>query len=244
MSDGDVASDATAVIAAAGSGERLGAGGPKALLEIAGRPMLEWSLLAFAQSSSVSAATVAAPPERVGAIEDLVGRVRERGESAMPTTVVAGGQSRSESVAAAARGVETELTIVHDAARPLVTPELIDAVAGKLAAAEGCDGVIAASPITDTVKQAGGGLRVERTLDRSALWAAQTPQAFRTEALRLALASGDLGAATDDAMLVERNGGTVLVHEAPPDNVKVTNELDMRVAELLLADRTADRLAR
>jgi 2-C-methyl-D-erythritol 4-phosphate cytidylyltransferase len=206
--------------------------------------MLEWSLLAFAQSSSVSAATVAAPPDRVEAIEDLVGRAREGGEAAMPTTVVPGGSSRSESVAAAARGVKTELTIVHDAARPLVTPALIDALADELTAAEGCDGVIAASPMADTVKQAGGGLRVERTLDRSLLWAAQTPQAFRTEVLHRALSSGDLGAATDDAMLVERQGGTVLIHEAPPENIKVTNELDRRVAELLLADRSADRLAR
>jgi 2-C-methyl-D-erythritol 4-phosphate cytidylyltransferase len=214
------------------------------MVAIAGRPMLEWSLSAFEASESVSAAIVAAPPDRIDEVGAVV-RAREGGETAMPTTVVAGGESRSESVAAAARAIDTELMIVHDAARPLVTPELIDAVVGELAATEGCDGVIAAAAITDTVKRAGEGRRVERTLDRTALWAAQTPQAFRTEALRRALSAPDVHEATDDAMLVERLGGTVLIHEAPPENIKVTTRLDARLAELLLGQRAAarDRLA-
>jgi 2-C-methyl-D-erythritol 4-phosphate cytidylyltransferase len=98
--------------------------------------------------------------------------------------------------------------------------------------------VVAAAPVTDTIKQVARGVEVDRTLDRSSLWAAQTPQAFRADVLREALASTTLLAqATDDAMLVERIGGRVLLHRAPAENIKVTTPLDLRVAELLLAER-------
>jgi 2-C-methyl-D-erythritol 4-phosphate cytidylyltransferase len=203
---------------------------------VAGRPMLGWSLDAFARSRAVVAGVVAAPPGQLDAVAELAGR-SARGEGGKTFRVVSGGESRSESVAAGLAAVETEVTVVHDAARPLVTPELIDAIVEELVS-EGCEGVIAATRATDTVKQAAG-REVERTLDRSTLWAAQTPQAFRTAALRRALdLSGELAEATDDAMLVERQGGRVLLHEAPPENVKVTTELDLQVAELLLRQRS------
>jgi 2-C-methyl-D-erythritol 4-phosphate cytidylyltransferase len=149
--------------------------------------------------------------------------------------VVAGAASRSGSVAAVLERVDSELVAVHDAARPLAGPELFDAVLGELASDPDAAAVICAAPLTDTVKRAGGDRVVEATLDRSALWAAQTPQAFRTEALREALAGGDLAAATDDASLVEALGHRVLLHEAPAENVKVTTPADLRLAELLLA---------
>ena len=98
--------------------------------------------------------------------------------------------------------------MVHDAARPLVTPELIDAVVERLASDQDAAGVIAAAPVTDTIKRAADDDRVEETLDRAGLWAVQTPQAFRADALREALSDPDsLPEATDDAMLVERRGG-------------------------------------
>ena len=219
------AARATALIAAAGSGERLGAGGPKALVPLGGRPMLQWSLDAFAAASTIGAAVVAAPPELAGGLD------------AGGAAVVAGGETRSQSVALALEAVETELVVVHDAARPLVTAGLIDAVVGALDADEEADGVVAAAPVTDTIKQVGEGSAVERTLDRSALWAVQTPQAFRSAALREAAEAADLSAATDDAMIVEKAGGRVLVHAAPADNLKVTTALDLRLAELLLAER-------
>jgi 2-C-methyl-D-erythritol 4-phosphate cytidylyltransferase len=126
--------------------------------------------------------------------------------------------------------------VVHDAARPLLTPGLIDAVVGELAAEEDAAAVIAASQVTDTIKLASDAGQVERTLDRSGLWAVQTPQAFRAEALRDALSDPDsLPDATDDAMLVERRGGRVLIHSSSADNLKVTTPFDLRVAELLLA---------
>jgi 2-C-methyl-D-erythritol 4-phosphate cytidylyltransferase len=214
------------VIAAAGSGQRLGAGGPKAFVELAGRPMLEWALEAVRAADSVAEVIVAAPPGSES-------RVSELGVAA-----VAGGEHRSESVANALELAGEDLVVVHDAARPLVTPGLIDAVVEELAAEEGAAGVIAAAPVTDTIKEASEDGRVERTLDRSRLWAVQTPQAFRAEALREALADREaLAGATDEAMLVERGGGEVLIRPAPPENIKVTTPLDLRAAELLLRER-------
>ncbi|MEK6276794.1 MAG: 2-C-methyl-D-erythritol 4-phosphate cytidylyltransferase [Actinomycetota bacterium] len=212
------------MIAAAGSGERLGAGGPKAFVELAGKPLLDWSLEAFRAASSVGPIIIAAPP---GEQE----RIQAEG-----VEVVAGGSTRSESVAAAMELVGEEVVVVHDAARPLVTAELVDAVVADLLDDPDAGAVVAAAPVTDTIKQVARGMEVDRTLDRSSLWAAQTPQAFRAEQLREALASTALLAqATDDAMLVERIGGRVLLHEAPAENLKVTTPLDLRIAELLLS---------
>ncbi len=214
------------MIAAAGSGQRLGAGGPKAFVELAGRPMLEWSLDAFRAASSVDEIVVAAPPGEDEAVAEL------------GVVAVAGGEHRSESVANALALCGGEIVVIHDAARPLVTPGLIDAVVEELAAEADAAGVIAATPVTDTIKQAGDEGQVERTLERDGLWAVQTPQAFRIEALREALSDPDsLPAASDDAMLVERRGGRVLIHSTSPDNLKVTTPFDLRVAELLLRER-------
>ncbi|HET6998069.1 MAG TPA: 2-C-methyl-D-erythritol 4-phosphate cytidylyltransferase [Solirubrobacterales bacterium] len=232
-------------MAAAGSGERLGAGGPKAFVPLAGRPMIEWSLDAFRACESVRSIVVAAPP---GHDHDLAGDL----------TVVAGGATRCESVTNAMAVVETELVAIHDAARPLLTPELVEALVADLDANQEAAGVIAASPVTDTIKQATrvgskgpnralgsqddhkSQLEVERTADRTVLWAAQTPQVFRTGELRAALAVDEAirDAATDEAMLVEQAGGTVLLQLTPGENIKVTTPLDLRVAELLLAERS------
>jgi 2-C-methyl-D-erythritol 4-phosphate cytidylyltransferase len=214
------------VIAAAGSGQRLGAGGPKAFVELAGRRLLDYSLEAFRAAGSISEIVVAAP----GGREDEV--------AGLGVVAVAGGEHRSESVANALSLCAGELVVIHDAARPLVTSGLIDAVVEELADEEGAAGVIAATPVTDTIKRTSDGGQVERTLDRAGLWTVQTPQAFRTAALRDALSDPDsLPDATDDAMLVERRGGRVLIHSASPDNIKVTTPFDLRVAELLLRER-------
>jgi 2-C-methyl-D-erythritol 4-phosphate cytidylyltransferase len=214
------------VIAAAGSGQRLGAGGPKAFVELAGRPMLEWSLDAFRAASTIAEIVVAAPP---GQDDTVV----EKG-----VVSVAGGEHRSESVANALALCGEEFVVVHDAARPLVTPGLIDAVVEELAGDQEAAGVIAATPVTDTIKLADREGGVDQTLDRSGLWAVQTPQAFRADALRKALADPDsLPDASDDAMLVERQGGRVVIHSTAPENLKVTTPFDLRVAELLLRER-------
>jgi 2-C-methyl-D-erythritol 4-phosphate cytidylyltransferase len=228
---------ASAVIAAAGSGERLGAGGPKAFVSLAGRPLVDWSLDAFSRAQSIGSVIVAVP---AGCEE----RVAE-GAVAVP-----GGASRSESVAAGLDRVETDLVAIHDAARPLVTPELIDELIAKLQDRPDAAAVIAATPLIDTVKRAReprpakgdfprGGPTVAQTVSRDHLWAAQTPQVFRTAALREALDTDPqrIATATDDAMLVEKAGGKVLIHPSPPENLKVTTPLDLRIAELLLAKR-------
>jgi 2-C-methyl-D-erythritol 4-phosphate cytidylyltransferase len=212
---------AVAILAAAGSGERLGASRPKAFVTLAGRPMIEWSLDAL-RAAGLAEVVVALPPDgSARAPEGCAG--------------VPGGATRSDSVrralAAAADGFDA--VVVHDAARPLVAPDLF---ADALAALEEVDCAVAAAPVTDTVKEADAGGRVLRTLDRSRLWAIQTPQAFRREVLERALAVDDdvLRAATDDAWLVERLGGTVRVVPSSPANFKVTTPHDLRVAELLL----------
>ena len=218
---------AVALLVAAGSGERLGAGRPKAFVVLAGRPMLGWSLEAL-RAAAIDHVVVAAPPD-VAAAGDELGLGPD-------VTVVAGGAARSESVRAALAAAPPGDVVVHDAARPLVTPDHFTAALAALADA---DCAVAAAPCTDTVKEAGPDRIVTATLDRSRLWAIQTPQAFRRAALERALAVGDevLAEATDDAWLVERTGGTVRVVESTPANLKVTTPHDLRIAELLLADR-------
>jgi 2-C-methyl-D-erythritol 4-phosphate cytidylyltransferase len=234
-----------ALIVAAGSGERLGAGRPKALVELAGRPLLAWSIDALLQTAGVARVIVAMPP----------GAGPPTGVTAAGgVTVVDGGASRSDSVrralavaVAVAVGVggeseaELDFVLVHDAARPLLTPALAEAVIAALAADAQADAAIAALPVTDTVKRVDDARAVRETLERSELWAVQTPQVFRRPALEQALDvhEDELARATDDAWLIERAGGRVIVVPASDENLKVTTPLDLRVAELLLSARAA-----
>lgn len=221
---------AVALLVAAGRGERLGAGGPKALVMLAGRPMLEWSLDALRAVDAIRCIVVALP-DGVTAPAGTIG--------------VAGGAERSHSVraalAAAGDGPDDEAILVHDAARPLLTPELVQRSLDALAQT-GADAVVAAAPVVDTIKRVHTdtpGLHVEATLQRHALWAVQTPQVFRRAALARALAQPDevLAAATDDAGIVEQTGGRVHLVESPRENLKVTTPLDLRLAALLLEER-------
>jgi 2-C-methyl-D-erythritol 4-phosphate cytidylyltransferase len=202
------------IVPAGGGGERLGAERPKAFVVCAGRPLLEWSVEVLSVVCDRVIVAVPAGHERPGSVE--------------------GGASRSASVRnALAAAPEARTVVVHDAARPLVTRELVESC---LAALMGVDGVTAAAPVTDTIKQTFPDGTVERTLDRSRLWAVQTPQVFRADALRRALDVDEavLAGATDDASLVEAAGGTIRVVEAPPDNFKVTSRADLARAEALL----------
>jgi 2-C-methyl-D-erythritol 4-phosphate cytidylyltransferase len=207
------------IIPAAGSGERLGASGPKAFALCGGRPLLDWSLDVL--ESVCDRVVVAVPP----GFEEAPDRV-------------AGGPSRSASVRAAlAAAPEADIAVVHDAARPLVSRELVERCVAALS--DGFDGAVAAAPVSDTIKEADAGRRVVRTLERSKLWAIQTPQVFRADVLRRALDVPDdvLAGATDDASLVEAAGGSVCVVEAPADNLKVTRPVDLELAEALLRAR-------
>jgi 2-C-methyl-D-erythritol 4-phosphate cytidylyltransferase len=177
---------------------------------------------------------------RVRAVQEIVIALPEGELEAAPegTIGVLGGATRSESVRSAlAAAAATDAVIVHDAARPLASPELFERTLADLDR-WGCDAVIAAAPVSDTIKEVGDdGRTVRATLERSRLWAVQTPQVFRWAALERALqAPADvLAAATDDAWLIERSGGVVRVTESDPGNIKVTSPIDLRVAELRLS---------
>jgi 2-C-methyl-D-erythritol 4-phosphate cytidylyltransferase len=202
--------------------------------------MIEWSIDAFRACESVGSIVVAAPPGHEGEV------------ASQDLTVVSGGATRAQSVANALEVVGTEIVAIHDAARPLLTPEMVEALVADLEANREAAGVIAAAPVADTIKRASDsnlqfatseGVNrnlVKRTEDRSKLWAAQTPQLFRTEALRDALAAAERPeGATDEAMLVEGAGRAVLLHPVEGENLKVTTPLDLRVAELLLQERSS-----
>ena len=210
-------------------------------MPLAGRLLVEWSIAAMRAAQGVRSIVVACPP---GHIHDLGGH---------DLGVVDGGATRSQSVANALAAVGTELVAIHDAARPLVTAELVESVVATLVADPEADGAIAATPVTDTIKRArdehllpfdahrvNNAAEVVETVDRGALWAAQTPQVFRVEALRRALEAdlAQVEAATDEAMLVEAAAGRVLIHPSPAENLKVTTPTDLKLAELLLGSRT------
>jgi 2-C-methyl-D-erythritol 4-phosphate cytidylyltransferase len=219
---------AVALIVAAGRGERLGSGRPKALVPLCGKPMLEWSVAALQAVPAVTQIIVALPADDLEA-------------APAGTLAVPGGLQRSHSVRnALAACADHDVVIVHDAARPLATPQLFEQALLELDRHADAAAVIAAAPVADTIKEvAGDGATVARTLDRSRLWAVQTPQVFRRAALERALidASDDeLARATDDAWLVERAGGIVRILGADPGNMKITTREDLRVAELLLSE--------
>lgn len=239
---------AVALVVGAGRGERLGHDRPKALVPVLGRPLLSWALGTLVAARSLRRIVVVLPDG-----ETLPADPREWGlpadawtdaDGAPRVIAVPGGRERSHSVraglAACGDGPGDEPVLVHDGARPLVTAALIDACLGAVAA--GADAAVAAAPMTDTVKQADPVAdatalpRVDRTLDRSRLWAVQTPQVFRRAVLLDALAQPDdvLAAATDDASLVEAAGGDVRIVPAPSTNLKVTVPVDLELAELLL----------
>lgn len=225
---------AVALLLAAGRGERLGADAPKAFVELADRPLLQWSLDVLAASAAIER-IVLALPEGVEAPPDAV---------KLPSNAVCveGGAVRSASVRNGLTAApDSELVLVHDSARALLTPELVERTL-QAALELGIDAAIAAAPVTDTVKRAQGEPPiVGETLDRSDLWAVQTPQVFRRAALERALEVSDelLAQATDDAWLVERAGGRVAIVPSGSENLKVTTRTDLALAELMLAERAA-----
>jgi 2-C-methyl-D-erythritol 4-phosphate cytidylyltransferase len=218
---------AVALIVAAGRGERLGSDGPKAFVPLAGRPMLDWSVDALQQVSAVGQIIVALP---------------EGFEAPQGTVGVAGGAVRSQSVlnALAAADPGAEVVVVHDAARPLVSAALIEDCIAALDQDGRWDAAIAAAPVKDTVKRSLDGVAVAETPARSELWAVQTPQVFRREALERALgrSEAELAAASDDAMLVEADGGRVRLVHCQSENFKVTTSVDLALAGQMLGAAT------
>jgi 2-C-methyl-D-erythritol 4-phosphate cytidylyltransferase len=207
--------------------------------------MLAWSLEAIAAAEPVQEIVVAAPPGQEGAVQEIATSL------GVSTRVVAGGETRGESVALAMEGLASELVAIHDAARPLIAAADVEMLVAELLERPDADGAIAASPLTDTVKRAReprpekgdfprGGPTVSKTESREHLWAAQTPQVFRTAALRRAIADAGtqrLRQATDESFLIEKAGGKVLMRETSGPNLKVTTPDDLLLADHLLRRR-------
>ncbi|MFI9048026.1 2-C-methyl-D-erythritol 4-phosphate cytidylyltransferase [Streptomyces sp. NPDC053427] len=243
MSDPSRPIRTAAVIPAAGRGVRLGPGAPKALRALGGTPMLVHAVRAMAASRAVSVVVVVAPPDGAPQVRHLLDEhpLSDRTD----LVVVPGGETRQESVrlGLAALPDAIDVVLVHDAARPLVPVETVDAVIAAVRA--GAPAVVPALPLSDTVKQVepqpqGTPEPVVGTPERALLRAVQTPQGFDRETLRKAhdtVVEGE--GATDDAGLVERLGQPVVVVPGHEEAFKVTRPLDLVLAEAVLARRRA-----
>jgi 2-C-methyl-D-erythritol 4-phosphate cytidylyltransferase len=232
-----------AVIVAGGSGARLGREGGKQVATAGGRPILATTLEAFEVVSNIDSIVVVCAPGRE---EEYGAACGAADPGTKVAAVVPGGETRQDSVSAgvAAAPAGTDVIAVHDGARPLVPPAVIDEAVEVLRSAPSVDGVVVGHPVFDTIKEVGrDGADVVRTVDRSALWAAQTPQVFTATVLREALAAaardGFLG--TDDAVLVERIGGKVRMLAGPRSNLKVTVPEDLAVVDAVLRARHETR---
>jgi|ERR1700737_170111 len=216
-----------AVIPAAGSGERLGAGRPKAFVQLGGRTLLERTLAGLRDSGAVDAVVVAVPADRTDEAKLILG-----GDA----TVLAGGSTRTESVRRALTAVGTpELLLIHDAARALTPPAMIARVVAALR--EGHQAVVPALPVADTIKAVDANSVVIATPERAGLRAVQTPQGFHTELLLRAYErseSAESADVTDDAAMVENLGAQVFVVDGDPMAFKITTALDLVLAEAVV----------
>ena len=219
------------IIPAAGQGERLGAACPKAFVELAGEPLLRHAVRGAVDSGVVDTVVVAVP---VGYAETARGLLDDAGR---PFTIVAGGATRADSVAACLAGtaVDTDAVLIHDAARCLTPPEVFVAVAAALVA--GAEAVVPGVAVADTIKEVAGDV-VTRTPDRATLRAIQTPQGLRTDIARRAHAE-IADAVTDDASMAERLGCKVQVVPGHAEAFKITDAMDIVLAEAVLARREA-----
>jgi 2-C-methyl-D-erythritol 4-phosphate cytidylyltransferase len=215
-----------AILAAAGSGERLGLDRPKAFAPLNDRPLLTEPIERLDASDWIEGIVIAVPPDW----EEPSILVAEEVAAGKVAKAVTGGGTRSESVAAALAEVPADATVVvvHDAARPLVTNEMIERVITALS--DGWDGAVPVLPVSDTVKRVDGEA-VTETLDREGLVTAQTPQAFEAKALRDAFSTlqHSVTESTDCASLVEANGGRVRAVEGDPRLLKVTTPADLEL---------------
>jgi 2-C-methyl-D-erythritol 4-phosphate cytidylyltransferase len=232
-----VSSRVVAVIPAGGSGQRMGSSTPKQFLTLGHSPLLLHCLLVFERAASISEVILVVPTdERSRTLSEVVERYGIR----KVLKVVAGGATRQESVYHGLKETdpEAEIVVVHDAVRPFVTEELIDR---SIEMTRKSGAAIVAVPMKDTVKQVDADGHLTKTLDRSNLWLAQTPQVFRRALLLEAYrkAECDQFHATDDAALVERIGHKVAIVPGRWDNIKITTPEDMAMAEAILAARSS-----
>lgn len=225
-----------AVVVAGGSGQRFGNPGGKQLVNVAGRPLMSWSIRAFDRSDKVGHIVVVCPAERRAEMRRLA---IDPFDYDTPISFADAGDTRQDSTRAGVHAVPAgfEYVAIHDGARPLITTEAIDHAIDVLVSDRSLDGVVCGQPAIDTLKIVDGDNIVE-TPPRELYWAAQTPQIFSVDAMKrahaAAIAEGFIG--TDDSSLVERMGGRVRCVQSPRDNLKVTVPEDLRpVTAILLA---------
>lgn len=230
-----------AIIVAGGTGERTGLENGKQLLLVAGRPVLYHAVAAFDACAAIDEIVVVVHPERVDEYRSVAVDPVGSGKVA---AVVPGGDSRQASVASGLAAVSSSADVicVHDGARPLITPEVIEAALRMLEATPELTGVVVGHPAYDTLKSVDSAAIITGTIDRSQVWVAQTPQVFRAQALRAAYAAAaaDGVVGTDDASLVERAGGVLAMVAGRRDNVKITVAEDVALVERLLEARGED----
>ena len=219
------------IILAGGSGDRFGREGGKQLVEIAGKPVLTWSAESFDAVGDVGLIVIVCPEDRK---EEYLKRAIDPFPFVTPIAVAPSGPTRQESAFSGLECVpdEFEFVALHDGARPLVTPQLIEHTIAMVKGNFDADGAVVAHPAIDTLKVVENGV-IAGTPDRNVFWNAQTPQVFRTGIYRrahaAALSDGFVG--TDDSSLIERLGGRVLVVEGPRDNLKLTVPEDYELLE-------------
>lgn len=219
----------TAIIVAAGKSERMGAGTDKAFLSLVNKPVVAWSLLAFERCADIDNIVLVVRKDQILASKAVV---QMFGISKM-RKIVAGGSKRQESVAAglAECDIDTKLVVIHDGARPLVTPDMISEVV-KVASRTGAATI--GKRVTDTIKRVEKGTTVTETIDRAKLWAVQTPQAFNIRTLRNAFKALDGKEVTDDSQVVELAGESVKIVDCRRPNLKITTVEDLQIAGSLL----------
>ncbi len=224
------------IIAAGGTGTRMGAGSSKQLLDLAGRPVLAHTVAIFDAYAGVAAIVIAIEPDD---IERCRAEVVEKYGFSRVTEVVPGGSSRAESVKTALEALDpaADTVLVHDGARPMFPAGLLEKGLAELE--KGPDGVVFGVRVVDTIKEVNAGGAVLGTPGRERLWAAQTPQIFRREVLERAyrMPAAVLAQATDDAMLVEIAGGKVKMVMGSIENIKITTPVDLAVAAEILRRR-------
>lgn len=224
----------SAIVLAAGRSTRMGGGPNKQFIELLGKPLLYYSLVAFERCAAIDAVVLVRRPDYAGQAEQIV---REFGFKKV-AAFADGGVERQDSVSNGLKvcGSRTEIVAVHDGARPLVTPSLIEST---IASARAFGTGIAATKVVDTIKEANEDKTVARTVDRTKLWAVQTPQTVKCELLREAYAKvfEKKIVVTDEAAAVELLGQKVHLVETPFLNVKITTPSDLAMAEALLHQR-------
>jgi 2-C-methyl-D-erythritol 4-phosphate cytidylyltransferase len=222
------------LIPAAGMGKRMGSDRNKLLITLLGKPLLAWTLIAAEKATSISWIGIVGQPEDRADIENILSNIF----ISKPVQLIQGGSTRQESVYNGLQGLPdgAERVLIHDGARCLATPDLLDRCAAILAT---CPGLIAAVTVKDTIKVVDNTGIVVDTPDRSNLWAAQTPQGFEVKLLKACHDKGrDLGwEVTDDAALFERCSLPVTIVPGEETNLKITTPVDLAIAEFILRSR-------